>query len=384
MSYPQYPGGYNPYPAYSAGVPAPSGATAVTAGVLACVGSIGQLLGGGISLAFGFIGWQLQDYDTSGLFSQDWFQTWAIVSGVLSLVIAVVLGVGAVAMFSRKSFGRLLVVVGCVTVVVAEIVGFALVSSIDGSSDGLGVISGSAGSLIGLIFPVATAILALLPPTSRWLAHSPAAAIPQQYGYPYPGPPWQQAAPTGISDQTWHQPPAPQAAWDSPAQPPAHSASADPTDQVTTPSPQPVRGVPAQSGGAVPDEKVAEEPSAPQVGWNLSAQPPAPSGQGGWVPAAPPASGSGPAQSGAMPQRGQAESSPPEPQAARGAPTRTPSGAAAGPRPEPQAASSAPAETPSGQEARPQPAPDDETVRQPPSSEPQKAEDDGVRRPPPS
>ncbi|WP_194832565.1 hypothetical protein [Nocardia sp. XZ_19_369] len=379
MSYPQYPGGYNPYPAYSAGVPAPSGATSVTAGVLACVGSIGQLLGGGISLAFGFIGWQLQDYDTSGLFSQDWFQTWAIVSGVLSLVIAVVLGVGAVAMFSRKSFGRLLVVVGCVTVVVAEIVGFALVSSIDGSSDGLGVISGSAGSLIGLIFPVATVILALLPPTSRWLAHSPAAAIPQPYGYPYPGPPqpgppWQPAQP-GVSDAAWLQPP--QAAWSAPAQPRAQSASADPTDQVAAPSPQPTWGVPAQSGDAVSLDKAAEEPSTRQVAWNLSAQPTAPTGQSGWLPAAPPVGGDGPAQSGAMPQRGQAASSPPEPQAAWGAPAQPPSGQEARPQPESRAAGDPSA----------QPAPetrDDETVRQPPSSEPPNPEDDSVWRPPPS
>ncbi|MFI9405709.1 hypothetical protein [Nocardia sp. NPDC052316] len=267
MSYPQYPGGYNPYPAYSAGVPAPSGATAVTAGVLACIGSIGQLLGGGISLAFGLIGWQLQDYDTSGLFSQDWFQTWAIVSGVLSLVTAVVLGVGAVAMFSRRSFGRLLVVVGCVTVVVAQLVGFVLVRSIDGSSDGLGVISDDAGSLIGLIFPVATAVLALIPPTTRWLAYSPAAAVPRQYGYPYPGPPqpglsWQPVADQAwhpVADQDWHQPSAPRDAWSAPAQPAA------------------------EGGGSVQDDKAVEESSAPQVAWNLSAQPP-PSSQGDWPP----------------------------------------------------------------------------------------------------
>ncbi|QBS42346.1 hypothetical protein DMB37_21660 [Nocardia sp. CS682] len=368
----------------------------MTAGVLACIGSIGQLLGGGISLAFGFIGWQLQDYDTSGLFSQDWFQTWAIVSGVLSLLIAVVLGVGAVAMFSRKSFGRLLVVVGCVTVVVAEIVGFALIRSIDGSSDGLGVISGSAGSLIGLIFPVATAILTLLPPTTRWLAHSPAAAMPQQYGYPYPGPPqpWQPAQ-SGGPDQAWHQPPAPPAAWSAPTQPPAQSASADPADHVAAPSPQPTWGVPAPSGGAVSLDKAAEAPATPQVAWNLSAQPPAPNGQGGWVPAAPPAGGSGPALPGAMPQGGQPAWSPPEPQAARGAPGQTSSGVAAEPRPEPQTARSTPAQTPSGQ-ARPQsesraawgapaqPALDDETVRQPPSSESSNPEDDSVWRPPPS
>lgn len=279
MNYPQYPGGYNPYPGYSTGMSAPSGGTAITAGVLACVGAVGQLLGGGISLAFGLIGWQLDEYDTTGLFSEDWFQTWAIASGAISLVVAIVLGVGAIGMFSRKSFGRLLVVVGCAAVIVAEIVGFAIVRSFDGTDSLSGTLSGGTSGLFGLIFPAVTAVLALLPMTSRWLAHTPVAMMPQPYGYPYPGP----------QGQAWPQPPVdqqPQGAWGQPA-PGVPQAGQTPWQQSP---PQAAWGAPAHSA---PDG----QSSMPQAVWG---QPAAAGQQAGW--GSPPHAGSSGPVDGQSPQ----------------------------------------------------------------------------------
>jgi hypothetical protein len=53
LNYPQYPGGYDPYPA----PPPPHGATAIIAGVLAIVGSVGQALSDIFNIAFGVSGW---------------------------------------------------------------------------------------------------------------------------------------------------------------------------------------------------------------------------------------------------------------------------------------------------------------------------------------
>lgn len=352
MSYPQYPGGYNPYPAYSPGNQAPSGATAITAGVLAAVGTVGELFGGGLSLAFGFIGSSLEEYDTTGLFSQSWYQTWAIVSGALGLVIAVVLGVGAVALFSRKSFGRVLIVVGCVATVVTGIVGSVLFHSLASSSDSLSAISGGVGGLLGLIFPVATAVLALLPATSRWLAHTPVATVPQQYGYPYPGPPqpgtaWPPAQPgaaAGPGQVDGQQSPVPQGAWGQPApswQQPGQAGSPAPAGQAPWQQAPPAQPGQPQPGAPVPTDEADKQSATPQPGWGAPAQP----DQLGGPPPAPQPSWGALAQS----------VSPSEPPAAWGAP------AAIGRN--------------------------DETVLRPPSSPPAvppPPSDDNVWRPPPA
>ncbi|MFE9582870.1 hypothetical protein ACFYO1_41315 [Nocardia sp. NPDC006044] len=373
MNYPQYPGGYNPYPGYSTGMPAPSGATAITAGVLASVGAVGQLLGGGISLAFGLLGRQLDEYDTTGLFSDDWFQTWAIASGAVSLVVAIVLGVGAIGMFSRKSFGRLLVVVGCVAVIVSEIVGFAIARSFVGSSDSLsGTLSGGTSGLFGLVFPLATAVLALLPMTSRWLAHTPVATVPQQYGFSYPGP----------QGQAWPQPPVdqPQGAWAQPGQGVPQSAAPSGSPWQQSP-PQAVWGAPAQPGASG-----GESPAA-QGAWGQ----PAPGQQAAWdQPAVPQAAWGAPAQpNSSAPVDGQSA-----PDAARGASAEPGSSVPSAGQPASPAAWGAPAQVddvaPKVRSAEPAAGGDapasigrnDETVLRPPNPGPPRPADDSVWRPP--
>ncbi|MGW4845041.1 hypothetical protein [Nocardia brasiliensis] len=300
MVSPQYPSGYNPYPGYPGVVPAPSGATAITAGVLACVGAVGQLLGGAVNLVFGIIdiGHELGEYDSTGLLGQSWYRTFALTTGVVAMVTAVPLGVGAIGLLRRKQFGRMLVVVGCVAVIVLGIVSFALVQSAGGSWDSsLGVSTGISG-LVGLLFPVGTAVLALVPATTRWLAHTPAPPA-----YPYaPAAPWPQQ-PFANSAQ-------PQLDWQAPPQAPG-VPNGQPAWGVPTPGNQPVPGPhsswaapgptseapPAAWGapGVTAQTPPADPPSVPpQAPWQNPAapgdQPPAQADDSAWNPPALPGS----------------------------------------------------------------------------------------------
>ncbi|WP_069162011.1 hypothetical protein [Nocardia altamirensis] len=288
MSNPQYPGGYTPYPANPVGGSAPSGATAITAGVLAGVGAVSQLFGGALNMVIGIVDFEslIGEYDTSGLLGQSWFRTWAVVSGVVGVVTGVLLGVGTIALFKRKQFGRMLIVVGCAVAIMVGIAGFAINQSVDSSWNST-LINGGSG-LFSLIFPIATAILLLVPATSRWLAHVPgataqygpyppqAAQFPSQPG-PYGVPPtgqqpgaavpdgqnaWQQ--PSGpqawgvpvAPENAWSQPPTPteQAPWQASAVPPAAGRPADagPTQVAPwqqTPGVQPAAPTPADRNG---------------------------------------------------------------------------------------------------------------------------------------
>ncbi|WP_433523972.1 hypothetical protein ACQPZ2_01575 [Nocardia pseudovaccinii] len=183
MSYPQY----EPYPSVPA--PAPGGGTAITAGVLASIGSVGQLLGGGFNIVLGLTDLDLSEYDSTGLLAQSWIKTYLLVAGSIAVVTAFLLGVGAIMMFTRRQLGRVLVVAGCAVVVIAGITEFAVTRHYTTSGGSAAEIGGGIGGLIGLIFPIATAVLALVPPTTRWLNHTPVSAPPVAM-YPYgPGAP---------------------------------------------------------------------------------------------------------------------------------------------------------------------------------------------------
>ncbi|MFI7664223.1 hypothetical protein [Nocardia sp. NPDC049526] len=180
MGYPQY----EPYPSVPA--PAPGGGTAITAGVLASIGSAGQLLGGGFNIVLGLtdLARDLAEYDSTGLFAQSWIKTYLLVAGSIAVVTAFLLGVGAIMMFTRRPLGRVLVVAGCAVVVIAGITEYAVTLHYTTSGGSAAEIGGGIGGLFGLIFPIVTAVLALVPPTTRWLNHNPVAAPPVAM-YPY-------------------------------------------------------------------------------------------------------------------------------------------------------------------------------------------------------
>ncbi|MBH0778987.1 hypothetical protein [Nocardia bovistercoris] len=217
MAYPQYPGAYDPYP--QGHVSAPSGATAITAGVLAVLGCVASLIGGSVSLYFGLseFGSELSDYDDTGLLGNDTYYTIVVATGAVGIIIAFLLGIGSVLLFNRKSSGRTLVVLGSAATVLSQIVSVGYVMSQLGSfgATGGGMVTSGTPGVIGVVFPIVTSILALVPPTSRWLAHRPSSVggyppsgfVPggqppgygyPQAGYPQPGYPQQgypQAAP---------------------------------------------------------------------------------------------------------------------------------------------------------------------------------------------
>ncbi|WP_157120859.1 hypothetical protein [Nocardia miyunensis] len=180
MSYPQYPGGYQPYP-QGQGME-PSSGTAMAAGVLASLGAAGQILGGALDIV---VGSALPDFDDEVL-RNSWFSGYLIGIGVIGLITAGLLGTGAVLMFRRKPLGRILITAGCVVTIVVGVASYVVLYAGGVGAPAGSFLMGGLGGLVGQVFPVITAILTLLPATGRWLAHVPG----QSTGYPapYPGP----------------------------------------------------------------------------------------------------------------------------------------------------------------------------------------------------
>ncbi|WP_329414485.1 hypothetical protein OG563_17725 [Nocardia vinacea] len=262
MSYPQY----EPYPSVPA--PAPGGGTGITAGVLASIGSAGQLLGGGFNIVLGLtdLARDLSEYDSTGLFSQSWIKTYLLVVGSIAVVTAFLLGVGAVMMFTRRPLGRVLVVAGCAVVVIAGIAGYAVTLHYTTSGGSAAEIGGGIGGLLGLIFPITTAVLALVPPTTRWLNYNPVAA-PSVARYPY-GP----AVPTAGYPSGPAVPPAGYPSGPPPYPPPPYpqygpSADVPPYPQAGTDQAgaQPYWGANPQAAPDSPPPDLAERQSDPTM-----------------------------------------------------------------------------------------------------------------------
>ncbi|MBB5911516.1 hypothetical protein BJY24_000383 [Nocardia transvalensis] len=190
MNYPQYQGGYHPYP--YAPARGPGGGTAITAGVLASLGAAGQGLGGVMNIVLG----ATRSQDLSSMTDANWYVAYTIASGVIALIAAGLLAGGAVGLFRRKRSGRMPVVAGCATTLVIGIV--SLLVAFEARTAG-GAVAAVVllSATIGMAFPIVTIVLTLVPATTRWLAADPAQpAAPQPYPaqqyppQPYPGQPY--------------------------------------------------------------------------------------------------------------------------------------------------------------------------------------------------
>ncbi|WP_405181500.1 hypothetical protein OG225_10475 [Nocardia sp. NBC_01377] len=190
MAYQQYPGAYGPNPGGNS-APAPSGATAIIAGVSACLGVLGNLGGAVVLLVIGVArgGVEFAGIDLLDLLRYRGYYTFpsvvAVAVGVGHIITAIVLAVGAIMLFNRKASGRALAVAGCAGTILWRIVGVIGIVRIIGPEE-VGPVLGGEGALVSVIFPIATMILALVPATSKWLAYRPSSARP---GYPPPGRP---------------------------------------------------------------------------------------------------------------------------------------------------------------------------------------------------
>ncbi|WP_217155057.1 hypothetical protein [[Mycobacterium] fortunisiensis] len=177
QGFPGYPpsGGYPPQP-YLMPTGEPSGGTAITAAVLAALGGVAGLVGGvlgAIGLAVGST-----EADLSG-----GVYALLIVGILFNFVFGLMIATGAVMLFQRKMLGRWLVVSACALAILSSLLSLGAAAAMSTSHVGLG---GGFFTFLGLIFPIATLVLALLPSTTAWLDARPDAAVPQHYP-PYPG-----------------------------------------------------------------------------------------------------------------------------------------------------------------------------------------------------
>lgn len=173
-----------PVPPYGAPPPqgptAPNGATAIIAGVLAGLGGAVNIVGGG----FMAIGLALISSDsTLDTGSGGWGALVAV--AMLNIVAGVVLSVGTVLLFLRKPVSRWIVAAGCGVSILSSLISLGITSTLAGYA-----YRGSGTEVLGLIFPVATLVLVLVPPTAAWInakrpSSPPPYSAPPQHFPPY-------------------------------------------------------------------------------------------------------------------------------------------------------------------------------------------------------
>ncbi|OZM73609.1 hypothetical protein CFN78_08760 [Amycolatopsis antarctica] len=160
------------HPAHAMPPQRESGVTAIIAGVLAVVGGLFHLLG--IFLQFA---------DADVIFDE----VYGVVAFISNIVLVLTLLPGAVLLFTRKPAGRLLVMGGAAFAVVYFVGGlvWGLASTLPSTSltsSQAGAVAGATGTilLVFMVPAIATFVLAIVPPTVRWIA---AARAPQAGGY---------------------------------------------------------------------------------------------------------------------------------------------------------------------------------------------------------
>ncbi|WP_410660881.1 hypothetical protein [Amycolatopsis sp. lyj-112] len=157
----------------------PNGATGIIAGILGILGGV----------------WFLSGLVWAVIRMSDRFHSYVIVGGILDLLVGALLLIGGILLLMGKGAGRMLVVIGA-----GAAIFFGLVSVVLNESGshffymygGVSVLYGFLGLLIQLLIPaIATIVLALIPPTGRWLAAKKQPAVlmpPPNPGYPQPPP----------------------------------------------------------------------------------------------------------------------------------------------------------------------------------------------------
>lgn len=201
MTYPPEPGGYEPQPGGYQPLPQypgqvdpeaapPSGATAITAGVLALLGALA-----GIVLAI-ILGLALAGFnsaraaDTAGANVDSNVVTGLSVSVVVIVLWTLCLAIGGILLFLRKRPGQILVLIGSgLTIVLCLFAAFGLSSgAAEASLNGRETIgSGVVGLLVIGLPAVVTFVLAIISPTNRYIKWRPGQG--GNFGPPPPPPP---------------------------------------------------------------------------------------------------------------------------------------------------------------------------------------------------
>ncbi len=191
MTYQQYPsqGGYPP-PGVA---PKPNGATGIIAAILAILGGV-----------WFFAGMVLHVIEIS-----EHVLYFLVIGAILDFVSAALLLLGGILLLMRKGAGRVLTAIGAaftLFMVLVTIVVRSLDLTFYFSYGGLTLFVGVGGVLIQVLIPaIATLVLALIPPTARWVAAGKQVVPPPHFGYP-------QAAP-GYPPAGYQQPGPPPGQW---------------------------------------------------------------------------------------------------------------------------------------------------------------------------
>lgn len=172
--YPQpgYPGGQQPYPAVAA---EPSGVTGMIAGVLAALGAFAGLVGG----VGGVIGLGALSSMAGSAYLSGGSYALMIVVLLFNFVFSLMIGIGAVMLFQRKMLGRWLVVGASILAILSGLLSFGV--SVVATSKYSSGVGGGWLSLVTLIFPIATIVLAMVPATTEWIRAKPNPIALQQY-----------------------------------------------------------------------------------------------------------------------------------------------------------------------------------------------------------
>ncbi|RDI55305.1 hypothetical protein DFR68_101138 [Nocardia mexicana] len=147
-------------------VPRPGGGTAITAGVLACLGGAHRLLSV-IVLIAGIA--MLSDLDAAG--ETDAVRALFGISIPFFLIIGSLLLAGGIQMFRRQTSARRLIVGGCAIDIAYSFIEMVTVAAIAGASDEYGVIGSPVFIILTAVFPIATIFLTLATSTTRWLEY---------------------------------------------------------------------------------------------------------------------------------------------------------------------------------------------------------------------
>lgn len=169
-------GGY-PHQPYGMPSPEPSGVTGTIAAVLAALGAAAGL-GGGLVAAIGIAATGTDSSLSGGVYA-------VLIALILfNFVFGLMIAVGAVLLFQRKMLGRWLVVGACALAILSSLISFGVTAA--ATSESYGSYAGSGVfTLFGLIFPIATLVLAMVPSTTAWIQARPNPVAPQFYP-PYP------------------------------------------------------------------------------------------------------------------------------------------------------------------------------------------------------
>jgi hypothetical protein len=115
---------------------------------------------GGLLMAFGLAA--IISESTYGTGSGVW--TGLIAITMLNIVAGVLLSIGTVMLLLRKWASRWIVVAGCAVSIVSSLISLSLASTIADYQYG-----GKGADAVGLVFPIVTIVLALLPSTAAWI-----------------------------------------------------------------------------------------------------------------------------------------------------------------------------------------------------------------------